>query len=491
MKRFSTRCVKIGDIEIGATSSLKIQSMCKTSTQDVCETVDQIIDLYNSSCDIVRIALQNKKDILSIKKIKETLLKKNINIPIVADIHFYPKAAIEIIDFVDKVRINPGNFLNKEYFFCLIEKCKKLKKPVRIGVNQGSLSKDILKRCKNIPCAMVESLFEYLDICFKKKFFDVVVSLKSSNVRTMIDSHLLMVDKMKKKGYNFPIHLGVTEAGEGIDARVKSTIGIGYLLSCGIGDTIRVSLTENPKMEVIFAKKLLKEVKDKSILKRKYLKKDFLKEIFHFKKKDETILCLKDIDTSDKIYVEGLKDLKEKKVSKKSIIILKNFKEGFKEAFKIKKWLTEKKMDLLLILSFEYKNMTLASLEIGILFLEKIIDGISFKNDANKYLLYSILENTNDINIKTKYISCPGCSRTTFNIQKVVKEIKEMKISKSKKIAVMGCIVNGPGEMKGADFGIVGRSKNRVDIYEKSKILFKDIDIEKGKKILFKMLGKK
>lgn len=271
-KRRPTRIVMVGDIGVGGHHPVRIQSMTTSNTRDVLATVDQAMRLADAGCEIVRVTVQGMKEADACEGIKNGLLQRGYTTPLVADIHFYPPAALRVVDFVDKVRINPGNFVDKrasfkqidyddesyarellkiEEKFCpLVEKCKQLKRSMRIGTNHGSLSDRIMNRYGDTPAGMVESALEFARICRKMDYHGIIFSMKASNPQIMIQAYRLLTAAMYELGWDYPLHLGVTEAGEGEDGRVKSAMGIGTLLLDGLGDTIRVSLTEDPWFEI-------------------------------------------------------------------------------------------------------------------------------------------------------------------------------------------------------------------------------------------------
>ena len=277
--RWKTREVMIGSIGIGGNNPVRIQSMTTSSTRDVEATINQAMRLADAGCEIVRVTVQGIKEAEACEAIKNGLIQRNYTIPLVADIHFFPPAAIRVIDFVDKVRVNPGNYVDKrasfrvidyddasyakeiekieEKFTPLVEKCKHLKKAIRIGTNHGSLSDRIMNRYGDTPRGMVESALEFARICRKNDFHDFIFSMKASNPKVMILAYRLLVAEMITLGWDYPLHLGVTEAGEGEDGRIKSAMGIGSLLLDGIGDTIRVSLTEDAWNEIAPCKHLI------------------------------------------------------------------------------------------------------------------------------------------------------------------------------------------------------------------------------------------
>lgn len=283
-RRRPTRTVKIGNVEVGSHHPVRIQSMTTSNTRDIEATIDQAVRLADAGCEIVRVTVQGIKEADACEGIKNSLIRKGYSIPLVADIHFYPPAAMRVVDFVDKVRINPGNFVDKrasfkiieyddasyelellkieEKFSPLVEKCKRLKRAMRIGVNHGSLSDRIMNRYGDTPAGMIESALEFARICRKMDYHDFVFSMKSSNPQVMIQAYRLLTSSMYSLGWDYPLHLGVTEAGEGEDGRIKSAMGIGTLLLDGIGDTIRVSLTEDPWHEIDPCSRLVRLAKD-------------------------------------------------------------------------------------------------------------------------------------------------------------------------------------------------------------------------------------
>src|SRR3984893_6923220 len=278
-KRWKTREVMVGHVGVGGNNPIRIQSMTTSSTRDAEATIQQIIKLADVGCEIARVTVQGMKEADTCEAIKNGLLQKGYTIPLVADIHFYPPAAMRVADFVDKVRVNPGNYVDKrasfkvieyddasyaleierieEKFTPLVEKCKRLKRAMRIGTNHGSLSDRIMNRYGDTPAGMVESALEFARICRKNNYHDFMFSMKSSNPQVMILAYRLLVAEMNNLGWDYPLHLGVTEAGQGEDGRIKSAMGIGALLLDGLGDTIRVSLTEDAWHEIDPCKRLI------------------------------------------------------------------------------------------------------------------------------------------------------------------------------------------------------------------------------------------
>jgi (E)-4-hydroxy-3-methylbut-2-enyl-diphosphate synthase len=279
-KRRPTRVVMVGNVGVGGNNPVRIQSMTTSSTRDVEATIEQAIRLAEAGCEIVRVTVQGMKEADACEQIKNGLVKRGYDIPLVADIHFYPPAAMRVVDFVDKVRINPGNFVDRratfkqieyddasyaeeilkieEKFTPLVEKCKRLKRSMRIGTNHGSLSDRIMNRYGDTPAGMVESALEFARVCRQLDYHDIIFSMKASNPQVMIQAYRLLTAAMYELGWDYPLHLGVTEAGEGEDGRVKSAMGIGTLLLDGIGETIRVSLTEDPWYEIDPCQRLIR-----------------------------------------------------------------------------------------------------------------------------------------------------------------------------------------------------------------------------------------
>ena len=439
--RWKTRVVNVGKVGIGGENPVRIQSMTTSDTRDVKATVDQVLRLEDAGCEIVRITVQGKKEAEACEKIKNELIGHNCNIPLVADIHFYPPAAMLVADFVDKIRINPGNFADtraifkkieytdslysnellkiEEKFSPLVEKCKKRGIAIRIGTNHGSLSDRIMNRYGDTSYGMVESAFEFARVCRKLDYHNFLFSMKASNPLVMIHANRLLVAEMVKIGWNYPLHLGVTEAGNGEDGRIKSAVGIGSLLLDGLGDTIRVSLTEDPWAEIDPCKRIIKFAKERSKLR------------------------LPQIDTlMPSPLKEGSVILKAKyDVSAEDLVIL-------------------------------------ASMELGSQLINGLANGVEIdSHHKSKDFELNLLQACRIINFKTDFIACPGCGRTLFDLQSVTNRIKEKTGHlPGVKIAIMGCIVNGPGEMADADFGFVGSRPGKIDLYVGKTCVEKNID---------------
>jgi len=545
-KKFFTREVFIGNIPIGKNNPIRIQSMTNTKTEDIEATANQILQLYDHGCEIARVTIQGKKQAYALEKIKNILIKKRCSIPIVADIHFYPPAAIIAADYVEKVRINPGNYAEnravfkekkitqeqyqnqmlqiEEKIFLLIDKLKKNKVALRIGVNHGSLSDRIMTKYGNTIKAMVESAIEYTNICRKYNYHDIVLSMKASSSFIMIEAYRALVNEMIKLKWDYPLHLGVTEAGDEEDGIIKSSVGIGSLLLDGIGDTIRISLTEAPIKEIKPAKQLISLCKNRienkclaqTLRKEKNINKANLaiklnpignlsdeqislidifylnncdKKLIQKLKKLNKILISKDNvegtikifklndfskDIEKKYVLEiNSKDTLEKLKDLKPILIIYKPKDSYIDNIKnFINYINKLKLSVPVIANLQYQQdleglKLLASSEIGYILYEKLVDGILLETKFDDLeLSLNILQGCDLKRYKTQFISCPGCGRTLYNIQKVVKTLKE-RISHLPdiKIAVMGCIVNGPGEMQDADFGYVGSLPGKIDLY--------------------------
>lgn len=607
--RFKTREVKVGKVGVGGGNPVRIQSMTTSNTRDVEATLEQTMRLADAGCEIVRVTVQGIKEAESCEAIKNGLIQKGYDIPLVADIHFYPPAAMKVIEFVDKVRINPGNFVDKraifktieyddasylaeiekikEGFSPLVEKCKSLKKALRIGTNHGSLSDRIMNRFGDTPAGMVESAMEFARVARDLDFHDMIFSMKASNPKVMIHAYRLLVVEMKKQGWNYPLHLGVTEAGEGEDGRIKSAVGIGSLLLDGIGDTIRVSLTEDPWIEIDPCKRLVKWAKSYegrsappftekhrnvfSLSSRKMkpkaplhpngsvmiplTEKDLLSaglfealgcsvqcntvkkgpltpDLLFIEKRPQSqealerlrqlqkgqiaivskdpecpadILLIKD-DTlkTGELSLPYAVELTEKSdlsflQGKSPLFILFSPKNSpLHETRRLYNAFREQGSKASLILGFSYSSslhdtIIEASSECGALLTDGIGEGIClFTPHRMKEVVslsFGLCQAARLRTVKTEFISCPGCGRTLFDLQAVSKRIRE-KTSHlpGVKIAIMGCIVNGPGEMADADFGYVGSRPGKIDLYVGKTCVEKNIEMSEADERLIELI---
>jgi (E)-4-hydroxy-3-methylbut-2-enyl-diphosphate synthase len=610
-KRWSTRVVRVGDIEIGGDNPIRIQSMTTTDTMDTNATINQSIRMIEAGCEIVRITAPSNRDAENLKNIKEGLLKKGYKTPIVADIHFTPSAAEIAAKIVEKVRINPGNYVDRkkfktydysedsykkeidrirEKFLPLIKICKEYKTALRIGTNHGSLSDRIMSHYGDTPHGMVESAMEFLRIANEANFHDIVLSMKASNTHVMVQAYRLLVKSMVEENMNYPLHLGVTEAGEAEDGRIKSAVGIGSLLEDGLGDTIRVSLTEEPEFEIPVCKMILEKynINSDSRLDDPEIKTIEYDPFFYKKRRTNKILNIGAEEVP--IVIGDLSKFNEIKYSD-----LGQF--GYLYSAKSDKWhISDLAVDFLFIgqntINFEipgtlkiiYKNSSLKKenyyklysynevsqinpkivsfLECSLKddFYDKIVDlpncivVLSSSSEQNlaqqrkvfidclklkienpiiirrnygsmgndKFLLKSAtdigglqidgfgdgiwFDRLNNLNFtnetafgilqasrtrisKTEYISCPSCGRTLFDLQETTAKIRSKTSHlKGLKIGIMGCIVNGPGEMADADYGYVGTGTGKISLYKGQEVVKKHIDSDKAVNALIKLI---
>jgi (E)-4-hydroxy-3-methylbut-2-enyl-diphosphate synthase len=584
--REETLEVNIGGVPLGGMNPIRLQSMVDTDTMDTEATIDQFIRIVKAGADYVRIAVKSTKDAENLREIKAKIRAMGLQTPIVADVHFNPKIAEIAARYVSKVRINPGNFYDKRAQFeqliytdeeyrqelvkleetltPFINVCKEHDTAIRIGANQGSLSDRIMSRYGDTPAGIVESVMEFLRICKKLDYHKIVISIKSWNTRILVYTVRLMNYKMRLEDMNYPFHIGVTEAGEGEDGRIRSAVGISTLLIDGIGDTIRVSLTEKPENEIPFAKKLVDTVTrrrghekiDAPVFaqtnpfefERRYgrpvrkignrrppvviaalngneiievsnlngkLEPDYYydgRHIVNRLNKKFPILSLEDylyndiyqsthrfIRTTRKEFVnfrrENPEIVQKLKAERKAVIMLEsdntNRYADMRAFFMIMESIVCR---LSVILCGDYKERNLLDLQLkaatdfGGLFIDGYGDGILLSND-NHDIFYSDLKNTSFAILqatrmritKSEFISCPGCGRTQFDLHKTTLEIKtHFSHLKHLKIGIMGCVVNGPGEMGDADYGFVGSGNGKVNLYKGQKVVKRHIPYEEA-----------
>ena len=418
--------VKAGSVIIGGNSPIVIQTMCNTHTSDVEASVSQCIRLYEAGAQLIRLTVPSLAQVENLKQIKDQLRSRGIDTPLVADVHFSSEIAIAAAEAVEKVRINPGNFHKnheqaRAQFARLVQVCKENGTAIRIGLNHGSLGERITGLYGNTPLAMKEAVMEWLKMCVENDFYNVVVSLKASNTYVMTEAYRLLAKEMQDTGVVFPLHLGVTEAGNGDGGRIKSAVGISALLSEGIGDTIRVSLTEDPANELPVAAYLA----------------DRYGHRLH-----SSMVSLK---------LEGKKATATYAAPSKEKLLL-DFACDFG------KRLLDKELD-----EVELCGTYIHDGE------EHALDGSSYA----EYLVDELMQAARRRFYRPEYIACPGCGRTMYNLEKTFEEVKRRTAHlKGTVIAVMGCIVNGPGEMADADWGYVGEGNGKVSIYKgKSPVL--------------------
>lgn len=607
--------VKIGDVPMGGNNPIRVQSMTTIDTMDTLGSVEQTIRMVEAGCEYVRITAPSLKEAQNLAEIKKELRKRGYNVPLVADIHFTPNAAELAARIVEKVRVNPGNYADKkrfetidyteasyqaeldrirEKFTPLIKICKEHGTAMRIGTNHGSLSDRIMSRYGDSPLGMVESALEFLRICEDEQFYNIVVSMKSSNPQVMVQAYRLLVQKLDEGGFKpYPLHLGVTEAGDGEDGRIKSAVGIGTLLEDGLGDTIRVSLTEEPEAEVPVAytlarrydkrahHKSIPEIKHYTINPFEYTRRathevtniggehwvprviadlsqreaispaslfslgyhysvpldkwniadmacdyvytgnklvDFaipgtLGIIYDYKtwltqkEKDRTYplldaktfleetelspvlnfvqVSIEDVNTA---FIETIR-------TKKNVVLVMttNNEHGMAEQRRLMLDVIDADCTVPVIIRRNYANLTQEELQLhaatdmGALLLDGLGDGVflSAINCGPEKMLnetaFNILQATRTRISKTEYISCPSCGRTLFDLQETTNKIRiRTNHLKGLKIGIMGCIVNGPGEMADADYGYVGSGPGRITLYKGKEVVRRNIPTEKA-----------
>ena len=444
-QRRKTISVNVGGLMLGCEYPIRVQSMANTSTMDTEGSIAQAKRIVDAGGEVVRFTTQGQREALNMANIKSGLRAAGYTVPLVADVHFNAAVADTAATICEKVRINPGNYVDPARTFKKLEYtdaeyadeivkieerlvpflniCKEHHTAIRIGVNHGSLSDRIMSRYGDTPEGMVESCMEFLRICVREQFTDVVISIKASNTVVMVRTVRLLVKEMEKEGMAFPLHLGVTEAGEGEDGRIKSAVGIGALLCEGIGDTIRVSLSESPEREIPVAQKLVDSIEECAQLRA----------------------VAKASIANDTVTVE--------------------FHETDWETLQLK-----------------------AAMTVGALFIDQLAHQLVIKNDGFAENLLTdlsdgILQAARIKFTKTEYISCPGCGRTLYNLEETIAKIRAAvsqramtdKRFSTLKIGIMGCIVNGPGEMADADYGYVGAGVGKVSLYKQKVCIEKNI----------------
>lgn len=443
--------ITVGNIRLGGDNPIRVQSMTNTSTMDTEASVAQILRIAEAGGELVRLTTQGTREAENMDLISQAVRRAGSSVPLVADVHFNPNVADVAARYCEKVRINPGNYVDAARQFKQLEYtdeqyaqelqkiedrllpfldiCREHGTAVRIGVNHGSLSDRIMSRYGDTPAGIVESCMEFLRICVRHNFMNVVISIKASNTVVMVQSMRLLVQEMEKEGMTFPLHLGVTEAGEGEDGRIKSAVGIGALLTEGIGDTIRVSLSEAPEKEIPVARQLV----------------DMIPECSRLRQEAEE--GIKDDTVTLRLEASSLEELQLKAAMAVGAIFI------------------DKKAHLLDIEAEGFDEVTLRDLSDSILQAARI-----------KF-------------VKTEYISCPGCGRTLYDLEGTIHKIKAATAHlKGLKIAIMGCIVNGPGEMADADYGYVGAARGKVSLYKAKECIEKNIPEEEAVERLLRFI---
>jgi (E)-4-hydroxy-3-methylbut-2-enyl-diphosphate synthase len=612
-ERWRTREVRIGDIGIGGDNPIRVQSMTTTDTMDTAATVAQSIRMIEAGCELVRITAPSKKEAENLAVIKRQLRAKGFNAPLVADIHFTPNAAEIAARIVEKVRVNPGNYADKkkfdvreyteaqyeaelarirERFLPLVRICKEHGTSMRIGTNHGSLSDRILNRYGDTPLGMVESAFEFLRVCRDENYHDIVLSMKASNTQVMVQAYRLLVHRMMELGWDYPLHLGVTEAGDGEDGRIKSAVGIGALLEDGLGDTVRVSLTEEPEAEIPVARALVDRYADRAKhdpipTSERWPVRPFDHERRHVHEvvnigARHVPVVMADLSSKEKItpatffawgyrysvpldkwnitdqacdyayvgsksidfeipgtlgivqdhaiwlrdrqkarhypflpakgYVDGLElhpqfnlvyatlpQLDHALISKlkgdpTAVLLIDSYNtHGMAEQRRLFVELMNADCGVPVIIGRAYGGITgdelvlHSSTDIGPLFLDGLGDGIFIadedggREDLVCRTAFGILQATRTRTSKTEYISCPSCGRTLFDLQETTAKIRARTSHlKGIKIGIMGCIVNGPGEMADADYGYVGTGPGVITLYKEKEVVKRNVPSEQA-----------
>ncbi|MEW6653599.1 MAG: (E)-4-hydroxy-3-methylbut-2-enyl-diphosphate synthase [Bacteroidota bacterium] len=607
--RIVTSEVSIGGIPLGGSNPIRIQSMTTTDTMNTMATVEQTIRMINAGCEYVRITAPSLKEAENLRNIKNELQKRGYNTPLIADIHFTPNAAELAARIVEKVRINPGNYVDKkkfqtieytdtgyqeelerirERFTPLVKICKEYGTAMRIGTNHGSLSDRIMSRYGDTPLGMVESALEFLRICEDENYFNIVLSMKASNTQVMVQAYRLLISKMHEEGMNYPLHLGVTEAGDGEDGRIKSAVGIGTLLEDGIGDTIRVSLTEEPELEapvaISLASRYMQRASHEAIPEIEVSPKN----PFNYQRRESFEAAGIGGTTVPKVFADftgkdkiEYGDLEEVGYSYDSITdkwniadtacdllylgnnnlsfdppsslkLVYNFEKwnsleeklkGFPYFSSLQKYLSSASKSFVLnfvelnslstfnsqlstingdktaalivttnnlhgmadqrriffeLMKLQIKNPVIlkrsyfskeeetrlhAATDLGALLIDGFGDGVWLESNLPKSFinrtLFGVLQACRTRISKTEYISCPSCGRTLFDLVEVTNKIrKRTEHLKGVKIAIMGCIVNGPGEMADADYGYVGSGADKITLYRGKEVVKRSIGSE-------------
>lgn len=551
--RRKSSAVEIGNIPLGGDNPIRIQSMTSTSTLDTEGSVAQCKRIFDAGADYVRLTAQGVREAENIGVIRQRLHDDGYTKPLVADIHFNPKAAFAAAVTTDKVRINPGNFVDaartfkkleytdEEYreeiqkidkaLIPFLEICREHNTAVRLGVNHGSLSDRIMSRYGDTPAGMVESAMEFLRICCRVKFYNVVISIKASNTVIMVETVRRLIKAMDEENMHFPLHLGVTEAGDGEDGRIKSAVGIGALLSEGIGDTIRVSLSEDPELEIPVARKLVDYITARAghapihgtfaqtynyiepqrrttkavgpvgggkqpvvltALSREELKGYKLQPDYTLEE------CRAHADGINWMEADASADAetvaRAAEATPDTVILLTSRHQNpVGELQSFIHLLTDCGCTVPVVVRMSYNDSEAEDVQIkagadfGTLFINRLADGILLeapqlkdKADAVRYA-FGILQAARLRVSKTEFISCPSCGRTLFDLQQTVREIKAATSHlKGLKIGIMGCIVNGPGEMADADYGYVGAAVGKVSLYKNKECIERNIPQEEA-----------
>ena len=480
LKRRNSRAVKVGNETIGGDAPILVQSMTNTSTNDTEGSASQAKAISDAGGRLVRLTTQGVREASNLAEIRKAMKALGCEAPISADVHFNPNAAFEAALHADKVRINPGNFVIgdteaiRQKFIPFLETCREHGTSVRLGVNHGSLSERIMSEYGDTPRGMVESVMEYLRIAREVDFHDIVISIKASNTVVMVETVRLLAEKMDQEGMDYPLHLGVTEAGDAEDGRIKSAVGIGALLHEGLGDTIRVSLSEPPENEIPVALLLREHV--------------------------ERRIGAPEVKCGDLLRNQDSRNLADKSLPLKDFIC-ENPRRLGEFALTMDRYISDGgKNPIRMIIRYDCPTLdklrVRAAADFGALLLsgygEEIkVEDDNFSREELDRLGADIMQAARRRFYKTEFIACPSCGRTLFDLQSTLKEVKEAVNAlgiKGLKIGVMGCIVNGPGEMADADYGYVGAGPGRVSIYKGKQLIIKNIPTEEALPALLKTI---
>ena len=558
--RRATVEVAVGNVVIGGSQPVRVQSMTNTSTMDTDGSVEQTLRIVERGGELVRLTTQGNREAVNLGDIKAQLLARGCNVPLVADVHFNAAVADTAARYADKVRVNPGNYVDtartfkhidytdaeyaeelkrlRERFVAFLDICKAEGKAVRVGVNHGSLSDRIMSRYGDTPSGVVESCMEFLRICRDENFNNVVVSIKTSNTAMMVTTVRRLVRVMAEEGISYPLHLGVTEAGDAEDGRIKSAVGIGALLADGIGDTLRVSLAEAPENEIPVARELAGYVACRAghapigavvapsfnyeepvrratkewgiiggnnvpvVLGGKVENKDITPD---FIAGNVTVCAPCDAVDGSFVAIE-YKDITAENIAKlkllKDIAIVASTTHAnpVGELRALVHKLTVEGVDAPVIIRRAYNEPSVdalrikAAADLGVLLIDGLVDGLWLENPSSSAeelnsIMFGILQATRARMSKTEYIACPGCGRTMYDLQGTLARIKAATAHlKGLKIGVMGCIVNGPGEMADADYGYVGAARGKVSLYRRKECVEKNIPEEEAIERLLQLI---
>lgn len=601
IKRFPTRCISVGNVPLGGKHPIRLQSMTNTNTENIKDSVSQCIKIIQAGADYVRLSTPGKKSVFALKKVSDELKLAGFNNPLIADIHFNPEVAAEAAKIVEKIRINPGNYVSKRHtgeeiedetekirdrLKPLVDICKDNGTVIRIGTNMGSLSSRVIDRFGNTPKAMVESTVEFIEAFRSLNFENIIISLKSSNPVIMIRSYEMMVQRMLKDGYNYPLHVGITEAGEGENGRIKSALGVSALLNKGIGDTVRVSLTEPPENEILFAKKLTSVYQipftqentgyDYQLRPYSPVGKDIYPfndninaiVIENFERKVDNIVHkqggiqfhdsknrlpgLPEQQQADLFYTNNAFDppkfpefkflipgdkpgkqfpfnailLKRpseqsekstsnavimnpedrdianlqqiiKKEKSDAVLLDLDLLDNGKSTYDTIQFLNEEKIPCLIKKTVQSSDkdelICQLSTEFGTWMLEHRIQGLWIVSPGlsteTTEICFGMLQSTGMRITRTEFISCPTCARTSYDLENLLQDVQRKTSNlPGLKIAVMGCIVNGPGEMADADYGFVGSGNGKIHLYKGKETIIRNLKPSEAVENLLKVL---